>query len=413
MKVRKTTIIFYLSCILFFLSSTNILYLFPLSGIFSGTSNNTLSSITGLFIFAMSIFYVKGKKYYVGKFSNSIILFFIIFGVTSIHSIYSTGFSSKQVLINLLAGYLILLMYYPLMNFLSDEDRYKKFILVGELFYDSLGVLFLIQYFLLGRSGIYILKISELVADGQYMRVYGVFEGFVRIFILMIGHEIFKNKKAKNKFHIFSLILLLVSVLLIDQSRYYIISLILCLLIDYLYINKGKISVSKLLFSLVIIPVAMVVLVKFASSISNSVAVNDGGYTNARMGGYAYYWELFRNNMLFGIGAANPDKWTPVWYLERGPQGIYHLSDVGIVGTLTMFGILILFWFIYILLKMINLCKITVGVDRGLSLSILIMLLLAVPLNSYLDSTRVMALLLSITIIELNYLKNISLSIEH
>ncbi|KRN45519.1 hypothetical protein [Limosilactobacillus ingluviei] len=414
MKVKKTTIVFYLSCILFFVSNTNIFYLFPLSGIFSGTSNNTLSSIAGLFIFAMSIFYVNGngKKYYVGKFSNSIILFFIIFVVTSFHSIYSTGFTPKQIFINLMAGYLILLLYYPLMNLLSDEDKYRRFIFVGELFYDLLGILFLIQYILLARSGIYILKISELIISGQYMRIYGVFEGFIRIFILMIGYEIFKTKKRKNTFHVVSLIILLLSVLLIDQSRYYIITLILCLLIDYLYINKGKISVGKMLFSIVVIPMAMMLLVKFATSISNSVTLNDGGYTNARTGGYAYYWELFRSNILFGIGAANPDKWTPVWYLERGPQGIYHLSDVGIVGTLTMFGILILFWLIYVLLKMIKLCTITVGVDQGLSLSILIMMLLALPLNSYLDSTRVMSLLLSITIIELNYLRNITSDLE-
>lgn len=404
MKLRITakSLAFYTICILFLIGSTHFLYLINLKSIFTAT--NVLLSFFSILIFILSLVVLDGKKYYNGRFSGVIFFFFLILVISSINSYYTFGYDLKDLGVYFLA-YIPLALYYPFINVLRKKQYYNKFICLSEVFWGILAILFILQYFICLNGGQYFLKISNLVAHGYFMRIYGIFDGFLRAFILVIAHRIIYKGIRNSSFDVISFVLFLLSIILIDQSRYYLICVLLCVVIDYIYTNRKQIKFSRIT-GLVILSISVLLIIRSNVKSINTSISSDQNYSLARIGGAKYYFNIFLNNIFWGIGpVVTPNEGTTAWSLVRGPFGIFHVSDVGIVGTMAMFGVPIVIFVVCVFVKSLNLVKETTESQRGQNISLLTMMFVSwISISSYLDTSRVLTLLFTLVFMEVTSL---------
>ena len=81
---------------------------------------------------------------------------------------------------------------------------------------------------------------------------------------------------------------------------------------------------------------------------------------------------------------------------------IYHFDDIGLVGTFAKLGIFSVIWYILFLLKMIHLTINTDKKRKALSIGITVMAAVALITQSYLDPQRILAMLFSMILLEIN-----------
>ena len=135
---------------------------------------------------------------------------------------------------------------------------------------------------------------------------------------------------------------------------------------------------------------------------SQSISENTGS-SFARFNAISYYLNLFKKNILFGLSMVSPDEGNSMYYFVHGQAGIFHYDDIGIIGTLTKLGVFGLIWYIYIIIKSSLLVVKTKGKNKALSVGLMIMMIISSITQSYLDSQRLMSLLFTFILIELNY----------
>lgn len=400
-KISQTKILL----ILFFLFDVRLMFLIPLPAKFAGAgTNKMLLSVYSIILFFL---FAGSRKLYLGKYTNCITsLFFIIF-LNTVNAFLSFGYSVTQLLWTAMPFFLLLL-YFVLMNILKSEDYLHFFIKAGEIIWSIVCILFLIQRILYLRNKAIILQLEGMLSNYYYwhpelgFRIYSVFEGFLRVFILCIGF-ICINKHFKHcKSEIICLILSIAAVVLVDRSRYYLFTLILGLIAIFLWSSRGSKHFKKNIIAAFAIIVGFVFLNKIFASMSQSISDNTGS-SFARSGAISYYMNLLKTHFLFGLSMVSPDKGSSMYYIVHGPAGYFHYDDIGLIGTYAKLGIFALVWYIYIIIKTIYLVVNTRGNNKALSVGLIIMMLVSSITQSYLDPQRLMSLLFTFIFIELNY----------
>lgn len=403
MKLKLSQIKFFL--ILFFLFDMRFMYLIPLPSILSGdATNKMLLSIFSIILFFLFVGY---RKQYYGKYTGCLVTLFLIVLLNSMNAYLKFGYSLKQIIWPIMP-FFVLLLYFVLMRYLQIEQNLHFFIKAGEFFWSILCILFLIQRVLYLRNHTIIIQLNGMLADYYFFhpelgfRIYSVFEGFLRIFIPCLGFICIKNNFKHCKSEIFTLMLSIAAVVLVDRSRYYLFLLILGLIAIFLWSLRNSKHFGKFVFVAVAIVIGFIFLNNLWSSMSQSIDENTGS-SFARFNAITYYINLLKKNILFGLSMVSPDEGNSMYYFVHGPAGIFHYDDIGIIGTTAKLGIFGLIWYIYVLIKCIRLVIRTKGKNKALSVGLIAMMLISSITQSYLDPQRLISLLFTFIILELNY----------
>lgn len=391
--------------VLFFLLDVRLMFLLPLPAKMAGDgTNKLLLSVYSIILFFL---FLGSHKLYHGKYTYCLISLFLIVFLSSVNAYITFGYRVTQVLWPVIP-FCLLLLYFVLMKFLKIERYLRFFLKAGEFFWSMLCILFLIQRVLYLRSHTIILQLDGLLPE-YYLwhpelgfRIYSVFEGFLRVFILCLGFVCIKNHFKHCKSEIICLILSIAAVVLVDRSRYYLFTLILGLIAIFLWSSRGSKDSKEIIVAAVAIVVGFVYLNKLFASIAQSISENTGS-SFARSGAISYYLDLLKTHFLFGLSMVSPDKGSSMYYFVHGPAGYFHYDDIGLIGTYAKLGIFALVWYIYILIKIIYLVVNTRGNNKALSVGLIIMMLVSSITQSYLDPQRLMSLLFTFIFTELNY----------
>lgn len=392
----------------FLIIDARFFYLINLPPIFGGAaSNKFMESIISVIIFIIYLIVIKKFQFSKGKFCNWIVAIFMILMINAVHSFRLYGYPLTTVVWPCIP-FAIFLMYFPLKEWLRIKQNYKCFIKMGEIISSILAVLFIVQVFIYRGLDTVFLALDGAISDRYIytpslgLRIYSVFDGFIRVFILLVAYRIIEHNFKKCFGDIISFILMLLAILLVDQSRFYLATLLTCFAVMFLMENRKRLKLRS--FVILLFAGIAVLLMAFKSvvSILNTILMNDGSF-DARIKAIIYFLKTVHNHIICGMGIVVPGGGEYYYYIT-GPEGMYHYDDVGVIGVLASLGIIGFLWYIGITMKFIRICwkdlkynALVAGIVTGFVLSIFTM--------SYLDKSRIVSFMLALTVLDIELWK--------
>lgn len=403
MKFNKYLFVF----LLFFLVEFRGFYLVSWPNLLGGAaSNKTGLAIYSIVLFLIHLIYNKGKLK-LNIFGNYILILFIFLFLNSLVSMLLWGYSLTQVLWEILP-FTILFLYFPLCEIFQNDNNYEFFIKIGQITISIVSILFIFQVYSYHGLSTVFLKIENIIPISYIynltapLRIYSVFEGLVRVFVILVAWKIIANNFKKSFWDIISLLLMLVAILYVDQSRYYLVTVLIAILSMYFIYNRRRLTVSSLLWTFIFGTAGLFIILNRFGSISNSISDNTGS-SFARTGAIEYYFEKIFTYPL-GLGLPTPEKGTSLYYFIKGPDGYFNYDDIGIFGTLGSLGIPGFIWYILLTIKLVMIWIKKLG-SNVLIAGLLISFLMSLPIMSYLDRPRIIALILTLVIIDKEFIK--------
>ncbi|KXU16645.1 hypothetical protein SORDD17_00146 [Streptococcus oralis] len=404
MKFNKYLFLF----LLFFLIEFRGFYLVSWPNLLGGAaSNKTGLAIYSTILFLIHLVHNKGRLK-LNIFGNYILILFLLLIFNSLVSIPLWGYSITQVLWDILP-FTILLQYFPLYEIFQNDNNYNLFVKIGQITISIVSILFIIQVYRYHGLSTVFLKIEDIIPISYIynltvpLRIYSVFEGLIRIFVILVAWKIIASRFKKSFWDIISLLLMLVAIFYIDQSRYYLVTVLISILSMYFIYNKHRLTVSSLLWTIILGTAGLLVILNRFGSISNSISDNTGSLF-ARTGAIEYYFDKIFTYPL-GLGLHIPEKGSSLYYFIKGPDGYFNYDDIGIFGTLGSLGIPGFIWYILLTIKLVMMWikKLSSNV---LVAGILISFLMSLPIMSYLDKPRIITLMLTLVIINKEYVRS-------
>lgn len=403
MKFNKYLFLF----LLFFLIEFRGFYLVSWPSLLGGAASNKL----GIAVYAIILFLVyfiqnKGKLK-LGIFGNYILVFYLILILSSLVSVYLFGYSITQVLWDILP-FSILLLYFPLCEVFQKDSNYALFVKIGQITISIVSILFIIQVYKYQGLPTIFLKIEDIIPLSYIynltvpLRIYSVFEGLVRIFVILVAWKIIAKQFRKSFWDIISLLLMLGAIFYVDQSRYYLVTVLVAILSMYLIYNRKNLTVSSLLGTLIFGTAGLLIIFNRFGSISDSISDNTGS-SFARTGAIEYYLDKIFTYP-FGLGLHTPDKGTSLYYLIKGPDGYFNYDDIGLFGTLGSLGLPGFIWYIFLTIKLVMTWIKRISSNALIS-GLMISFVMSLTIMSYLDRPRIIALMLTMVIVNKESLK--------
>lgn len=372
--------------------------------LFYGNANK-ISSIVSCVILVVSI--LLWGRLQKGYFSNLVLYFFLILAV----NIVSMGLNYDYPLATYFTHpslYFVLLCYYPINTYLEfSPQKYKTFLNAIEVIATIQAILLLTNELYNVKTGNTFLHVTFITSSRYAPRAFTVAEGVLRIAVLIPAAKIIQNdfRIIGNFKEYFSFILIVLSIIFVDQSRVYILSVLGSIVFMAFIRAKEKISLKRAILLLIVLMLAVVIGSVFIRSIETTLGDSTDGSNYARAQARTYYLNVLRQKFywLTGLGIAVPDKSNIFYRFIRGPAEIFGYDDIGIVGVLAAFGIFGAIWYIWLLLKSISLAFKSDGKYKLLSLGLVIEALISIGSLSYLDADRVVCLPIMLGIISAGY----------
>ncbi len=401
MVIRKNRLYLFLATI-FLLADCRLFYLVPLPSFLAGAgSNKALAGIISLMVFI--IFACTSlEKFKLGRFGGSIFFFLLFLFFQGYVEHLNYGYKFSSILFSILP-FFTLLMYFLFIRLF--ENNLVDFIRIAEKIALILGVLLLLQlvYYDIYHS----LWLHFTMSDWYTIyhptapgRFYSVAEGFIRVMPLLSMYLVLDENIPTQKTDYFSIVVLILVIAFVDQSRIYLIATLISMLIMYASLNSSKISSGRFLGIIILILLASLVVIPKLQSIVSSLTDPSNGSNYARFGAISYYWSLMKSYWLTGLGIVIPDEYSQYYTLIKGPNGIYNFDDIGLFGILAAFGVIILIWYLTLLIRNFSTAKkVSDPYLKALSFGLLIQLLICVFTESYLDVPRLFALTITMSII--------------
>lgn len=395
--------------LLFLLCDTRFFYLLHLFKGFGGVaSNKALLGIYCIFLFAIGLVFKRHLLHSV--FTIDLIVFVAIATLSTAIAHYKIGFTLSDSIFYMYT-YFVLLSYFPLSKVLLKRTNDELFLQDALLVWDVTCILFIAQYILFKNNGTVFLQLDSMIG-ARYLynrslglRVYGVFDGFIKIFLPLLAHKCIIQNFKSCKIYLFSIFVMLTSVILIDQSRFYVIVILITIMIDFILANHRRIRLTNLVLGSVLFIGALFILYGKISSVFMSIQ-NNTGSLYARTGAIEYYISIYQSHKFLGIGVVNPSPASPFYSFVHGSTGIYYTDDVGIIGFLVRFGLVGIIWLLCFLVHIIKIVIKTRGTDKYLSISLVTMFIICMFAQSYFDPGRIVALLFLCLTLEINYMRN-------
>ena len=389
---------------LFYLCEFRFFFLLPLPDkIFAGSTNKMMLAMFSFGFFIL--FLLKNKKLGLGYFGWPIIFAFLSVAVSTVLSKFEFGFSITQVLWGIIP-YLILLLYFPGRKYLADKDTMECFIVIGEILAILMSAIFILQYILYTGSESTFLKLPGMISDVSIrhpewgLRVRNVFDGLFRVFGLIIADRIIVKRFRGCWLDIISYFAIVLAVLMIDQSRAYLVTLMFSSIAILIYRSIKKVTVAKLLIGTGAIAVGVVAIIVKMSSIFVSIAEKAGSWM-ARVNAASHYIDVGLDHFFFGIGMADHESNREVANYVRGISGIYYPDDVGLIGLFALLGITGLIVYVIIMVRVIK-CFLYAKQDQALLFGLVISMIMSSIITTYFDRTRLLALVLTAIVCDIN-----------
>ena len=339
--------------------------------------------LIGLFVL-MSIGTINRRKFNFKdyKFCKLVLFMTFLFIIEVFYTILKYPFENYSRMISSNLFYLVVLLYFILKYFFENTKYgYKFFIKLFTIFNLVLCCLFLVTSFIYSKTGEIILNFYsyELVTRNDSLRIYSGCGIITVSYLISIGYKIFTNDQKFNLFHYLNIILSLLTISFVTQTRALILILVIILLISFFLnvLNKKNRAKSIVSLSFVMIVLTFIFL-HFELFDRLDFSTNEISYIN-RIYAYSYFFDVGITNFL-GIGLLTD--YNPIYAkILHGPKEIAYISDVGIVGMFGKLGIMSIIWYFCLIFKFISLYKKMKGDNARFIVLIFALFLLISPLT--------------------------------
>ena len=301
-------------------------------------------SVLTIFIFLLAHqkrYLVNIKKYtdpYFNKYIRILTVILLIHGVYGSIRYGQSAFDMYIVLI----GYTFLLLVYPALMWLDlDEKKFFRFITYATCLYAFITV---VQVLFVNYFGISLIKtLRGSVRNG---RVRITMPAICSILTIFSFYKVLNEKKRRLS-NIFIFILLLGTLVWIDQTRMAILAIICGL--GAAILTKKRQHADRTLAAYIVI--AILIAVAFNSGVFDSFLASfsanskESSSTSVRLQAIEYFWTFFKNNPILGMGYIRPvsSDLVSIW---SGPLRKFYLNDLGAIGLLCRVGLtsIIIYW---------------------------------------------------------------------
>ena len=284
---------------------------------------------------------LKTEVPFLKKYSITVIFSLVII-VAGTSFIYQQGITRT---LREMAPYVMFLMAIPMLMYIIRKNSINALVNITNVMAIIWFVLIILQK--------YIFQITGVIFFASSFE-YGMRDG-IRIGISCIGnlsiiinfHQlIFIDKDKRCKFPKIVCVLGFYALIVLQQTRALTFAIcascLLMILSDTRHAVQHKIKKWLILIFAVGIVFSTGILSSFLESFAEE---SEYGYsTMVRADAINYYWNIFKENPLFGFGFVSVADHES---LIRGPRGAYFLNDVGLIGQLVRLGVFIIpiyFW---------------------------------------------------------------------
>ena len=292
-------------------------------------------------------------------------------------------------------GFFLILLF-PALTIYSDKEKlYQYIIRIITIFSIILSIIFILQAVAFNFKHIKFLEIIEYkswtILDIRKFGIRLTTPGTIIIFSTLIsfGQIVGGNK---DKIHFINLFLGLVYIVFVCQTRMTTIMIFLAMfLIVFFKMNKNRFKKTKICMVL-LIGICVLILPYYIDEIFKN---EEGGSVVARVYAVEIYGKSIMKRPVFGIGLLPDDKSDfTINNIMRGKKGYAHITDVGYIGYVFLFGIggiVLLVILVKILYDIIKKCKTKDAAYYSLISCLLYIILTSATLSIF-DTQRIVFL---------------------
>jgi len=328
-----------------------LIILLPIS-LFIGSSINNLFILIIIFTYLFQL--QKKKKFEFNLLFNLIIILYLYLILNSIFLtqtnegiIRAIGFIRFPLLAFAIAYYLRV----------EDESYLKPVLKTWFIIFIIVSIDIIFEFFFgfnsIGNVSNYAGRLASF--SGDELKIGGYYFGFVLLALWIV------NKDYKNYFYLYLIFFLICSLLIGEKANFlkslFITSIFLIIIYNQSIIKKISFLTLFLVLAFIFIKSTPSFNSRFIAHTFNNISTLDYENivkSNEHFSHYHTAYEIFRENKLFGIGIKNfrnlsyDDKFNPFENINGGsthPHQIHFefLSELGLIGYILLFGILIIF----------------------------------------------------------------------
>lgn len=380
--------------IILLLSSTRFLYVLPLPSFFLQSASNVMCCAFFSGIICI-IFWIINKKIDLGTFGIEIFILYALVIINCFFMFLQYGYSWKNIYY-CLVPFLVLLGYFPLVQFIQSKASLHFILKCVEWIALLLAIVLLLQKYEYDKNNLLFLKINiPLNFNGRF---YDVSEGIIRIAVLISAYYLIT--KQINFINIFCFIGSSLSIILVDQSRIYLLSVILAIFVMLVINMITSEQKSNLIIYLLLIIVGIIIASTLYSSLRSTLNNINDGSNYARNDAINYYFSALKHHIWTGLGLYVPSIGEAYSDYIKGPLGIYNYSDIGIFGIYASLGLGSVIWYIWILIKGIKIA--CFSANKVLCWGLVSEMIVSMFTMTYFDSSRQFSLVLVLVILSVS-----------
>lgn len=296
---------------------------------------------------------VLNKRLFINKkylFHWNVIIFVVIYLEVITISLIKYNQTIRDLMIN--SSYcLVILAYFIFSYYLKDMKNLMKFKNIIIIMSTIISILYIIQSILYKSNKIFLL-IDLNSFRFESLRINQLAE-FICLGAILAYSNLINNGEIKKKWRLIGLVAMIVNIyeiIFVAKIR----ALLLIIIFTFLIMTFIRFRKEKKI--IIAIPIVILLLgVFYKSPIFNQyieLSSADDYSLYARSYEINYYMRQFYDNPIFGMGfMVSRYIGDENYYIARGPLGIAHRSDVGIIGFINTFGIVGIIWYIHLLVK--------------------------------------------------------------
>lgn len=364
MMINKKTFPVRAFLVVLLLLDLHCLYLFKYSGIiekYLGGNNKywVLGAVSILLlIFYRGLSYTKNpmhKSTFLNAFMPVIIACALIMLINASISYPLQSINDTLRICGHLFWYAQAFLYYYLFTKDGSENKVIKiFNIICTVWY----IILILQYISGNSTGRFLFDFASIYPHKVLYRNGSIRANMFSLPNLMIiynFYQLYSEKKLLNKRAVTAAVRFLLGIfclLFVQQTRGYTLAVFAALAVITLFLNENS---NKKLRSAIIIALVVVyaastgVVTDFFSTFNESSDM--GGSTTYRLLAIEYYWHKFLDNPIFGgVGFAAEEFY---YGLVHSASGRCYIDDVGIFGSLAMYGLLIIVLYFIPLVRII------------------------------------------------------------
>lgn len=337
MKLKYTTIVRFCVIVIFILlSGMNGFYMVDVPGV-----TNYDFRFTFLIGAALAFGLLKSSPIGIGSMSRGFrrycLAITLSIGLLAMYTYFTYPRQSLNLTLRVVSQYLLVFWAVPIYYLMKYDRTEYKIIEIVNLVSTVWCLLLLLQ------SGFYVATGSSLfsfvdsatsgIRDGNLRISSGCFANFSLLYCFW---SIYSTNSKRKIYHTICMAVLLLSNLFVLQSRAHtaiiVVSMCVIVLLDE---NRGLKFIRK------IIVVGGLIGAAFATNIVQTfledVFTRYEISVTARTYAYGYYWNVFKNNPLFGFGLLKDQ--VSYGNIYSGPMRLAFVDDVGFVGHMAILGV--------------------------------------------------------------------------